>query len=429
MKAHVDDISLAADWRWQLAQRIVASQTFQKSPRLTAFLLYVTEKALQEHPEEVTEQQIGVHVFGRPAGYDSGSDNVVRSQARHLRMRLEQYFATEGSGESTAIVIPKGTYLPSFVERPAAEPILPLPATPRPAPPYALIAVSAAALLLAVVCIWQAVALRRTTDRETADQRGLTGAFGELWSGVFKKGQEVLAVVPDHTYGMLQAAAHREVPLSEYLSQGYGAQSKDLAASSGLARSLPSFSDLHLTGLYAATDIARIDRIQHILSQPLAVRWPHDINMRDLNSANVILIGARNSNPWVEVFAGSLNFDFRWDPEHDYNYCVNRTPQSGEPSEYHPTASGDTRIAYGGVAFLPTPQRHGNALLILGTSMAGAEIAAEFITNERLSSQVLDQLMAQGKGKLPYFEVLLKTTSIAAQAGRAEVVGQRVIPD
>ena len=61
--------------------------------------------------------------------------------------------------------------------------------------------------------------------------------------------------------------------------------------------------------------------------------------------------------------------------------------------------------------------------------MAGAEIAAEFITNERLSSRLLEQLTAQAKGKLPYFEVLLKTTSIAAQAGRAEVVGQRVIPD
>ena len=327
MKAPVDDISLAADWRWQLTQRVVASPVFQKSPRLTAFLLYVTEKALQEHPEEVTEQQIGVHVFGRPAGYDSGSDNVVRSQARHLRMRLEQYFATEGSGESTAIVIPKGTYLPSFVERPAAaEPILPI--VPKPPPPYALIAVSVAALILAVVCAWQGLALRRTAEKESADQRGLTGAFGELWAGVFKKGQEVLAVVPDHTYGAIQAAAHREIRLSEYLSSEYGTQARELTASSGLERTLPGFSELHLTGLYAVTNIARIDRLQHILSQPLAVRWPHDINMRDLNAANVILIGSRNSNPWVEVFESNLNFDFRWDPQQDYNYCVNRAPSA-----------------------------------------------------------------------------------------------------
>ena len=107
MKLTADDTRLAADWRWQLAQRIVASTGFEKSLRLKAFLMYVTEKALQEHPEEVTEKQIGMHVFGRPAGYNSGSDNVVRTQARLLRTRLEQYFATEGTGETTTNRYPK----------------------------------------------------------------------------------------------------------------------------------------------------------------------------------------------------------------------------------------------------------------------------------------------------------------------------------
>src|SRR5580658_10970443 len=189
-----DDTRLAVDWRWQLAQRIVASTGFEKSPRLKAFLLYVTEKALQEHPEEVTEQQIGMHVFGRPAGYDSGSDNVVRTQARQLRTRLEQFFATEGSHETTTIVIPKGTYLPSFVERPAAHPIAPVRIV---RPSRALIGFAAATVILVAVCIWQAVALRRANNGQ---QTGLNGAFGELWSGLFKRGQDVQVIIPDHTY-------------------------------------------------------------------------------------------------------------------------------------------------------------------------------------------------------------------------------------
>jgi hypothetical protein len=423
MKAHVEVTTLAADWRWQLVQRVTVSQTFQKSPRLTAFLLYVSEKALEHHPEEVTEQQIGVHVFGRPAGYDSGSDNIVRSQARQLRLRLEQYFATEGNGESATVVIPKGTYLPSFMERLAAEPIVRMPGNLRSP---ALIWISAIGVILAAICVWQAVALREAANLE---QKPPSGAFGDLWSGVFKRGQETIVVVPDHTYETVQASAHRQIQLSEYLREDYGTELRDLASQSGLARALPGFSDLHLTGLYAVTDVARIARMQHIYSQALAVRWPHDIGMRDLNYGNVILIGAGNSNPWVELFQNSLNFDFRWEPESNRIYCVNRSPRAGEPVEYRPTVSGDTRIVYGGVAFLPTPQRHGAALLILGTSMAGSEIAAEFITNERLSSKVLEQLTAESKGKLPYFEVLLKTTSIAAQAGRVDVVAQRIVPD
>jgi hypothetical protein len=436
MKAQVEDAKLVADWRWQLVQRVVASQTFQKSPRLTAFLLYVSEKALDHHPEEVSEQQIGIHVFGRAAGYDSGSDNVVRSQARQLRLRLEHYFATEGAGESATVVIPKGTYLPEFAARqPEAHtlrqpdaPILPAPIAPveRIRRPLALYAVSVIAVVLAVICIWQEVELRQPANVETKTPGG---AFGELWSGIFKKGQEVVAVVPDHTYETVQASAHRDIPLGEYLSQDYGAELRALAARSGLSRALPGFSDLHLTGLYAVTDIARITRMQHLYSQTLAVRWPHDISMRDLDNGNVILIGARNSNPWVELFEGNLNFDFRWDAESNYIYCVNRSPKAGELPEYRPTASGGTRVVYGGVALLPTPQRHGSALLIFGTSMAGAEIAAEYITNERLSSAWLDQRTAEAKGKLPYFEVLLKTTSIAAQAGHADVVAHRVIPE
>ena len=423
MKATLDDTRLAADWRWQLVQRIVTSPSFEKSPRLKAFLIYVTEKALQEHPEEATEQQIGVHVFGRPPGYDSGSDNVVRSQARQLRMRLEQHFATEGGAETTTIVIPKGTYLPSFVERPAVQP---MPAVRAARRSLVLISLSAVAAVLAIVCTWEAVALRRAGN---AEPRALSGAFGQLWSGIFKRGQEVLLVLPDHTFGMLQVSARRDMHLGEYLSEQYGSEVKDLTARSGLGRILPRFYEGHLTGVYAVTDMARIARIQHLMSQPLAVRWPHDLSLRDLNAGNVILIGTRNANPWVELFEDSMNFEFRWDPNTDYNYCVNRSPRLGEAVEYHPTVSGETRVVYGGVAFLPTPQRRGNALIILGTSMAGSEISAEFITNERLCSSLLDRLTQESKGKLPYFEVLLKTTSIAAQAGRVEIVAYRIVPD
>jgi len=422
MKSPVYDTGLAADRRWQLVQRVVTSPSFEKSPRLKAFLIYVTEKVLQEHPEEATEQQVGVNVFGRPPGYDSGSDNVVRSQARQLRIKLEQYFATEGLAETTAIVIPKGTYLPSFVERSA----LPTPPNQSSRWSPALIGLSAATIVLSVVCTWQAVALRRDGNPEQRDQ---TAAFWGLWSSIFTRSQDVLVVIPDHTYGAVQASAHRDIGLSEYLSGQYGTEVKDLAEHSGLTQILPKFYEGHLTGAYAATDIARISRLQHLTSQSLAVRWPHDISMRDLNSANLILIGNRNANPWVELFESSMNFEFRWDPNSDYNYCVNRSPRPGESAEYHPTSSGEARVVYGGVAFLPTPQRRGNALIILGTSMAGSEISTEFITNDRLCSGLLEKLKQESKGKLPYFEVLLKTTSIAAQAGRVEVVAYRVIPD
>jgi hypothetical protein len=81
---------------------------------LCEFLLYVTDCAVRNAPEEATEQQIGIHVFGRHAGYKSSEDSIVRTHARLLRQRLQEYFSTEGAEEALAVRIPKGHYLPVF---------------------------------------------------------------------------------------------------------------------------------------------------------------------------------------------------------------------------------------------------------------------------------------------------------------------------
>lgn len=106
------------DSRQDLMRRVVSSSTFEKSPKLRAFLLYVCRCALDNEPAAATEQQIGIHVFGRPPGYNPNEDNIVRSQARLLRLKLEHHFACEGNLEPVVITIPKGRYLPAFEKRP-----------------------------------------------------------------------------------------------------------------------------------------------------------------------------------------------------------------------------------------------------------------------------------------------------------------------
>ncbi len=53
-------------------------------------------------------------MFGRPPGYRTVDDNIVRSYARQLRKRLSEYFAGEGIGHPLRIEIPLGGYLPAF---------------------------------------------------------------------------------------------------------------------------------------------------------------------------------------------------------------------------------------------------------------------------------------------------------------------------
>src|SRR5579875_2131482 len=100
--------------QWLVVQRVIASAGFSKSVFLTKFLLYICELKLLHREAEITEHQIGIHAFGRPASYHPGEDNIVRNYARTLRQRLAAYFDGEGAEEPFRIVVPRGSYVPSF---------------------------------------------------------------------------------------------------------------------------------------------------------------------------------------------------------------------------------------------------------------------------------------------------------------------------
>ena len=102
------------DPRWKLVQRIVADPSFVRSTRLSQFLIYVCREFLAGRAASLNEQRIGEVVFERPVGYDPREDNIVRSHASRLRLRLEAYFKEEGAAEELRLVIPRGSYVPVF---------------------------------------------------------------------------------------------------------------------------------------------------------------------------------------------------------------------------------------------------------------------------------------------------------------------------
>src|SRR5271156_2376955 len=129
---------LADDPRWELVERIVASPSFIKSPRLCSFLMYICELSLRGRADEINELNIGEALFDRAPNYDPSMDGIVRSHASRLRQRLDQYFSEEGAQEPIRLLIPKGGYMPVFEPRtlssPHPEPI-PFPRAADPAAP------------------------------------------------------------------------------------------------------------------------------------------------------------------------------------------------------------------------------------------------------------------------------------------------------
>ncbi len=118
----------AAEIRSQL-DLILRSRAFIQSHRIRRFLQFVVEESLLGQPHRLKEYLIGLEVFDRREAFDPRVDSIVRVEARRLRYKLDEYYRTEGREDGIRIVLRKGSYVPIFEYRSAANGVSP--ASPR----------------------------------------------------------------------------------------------------------------------------------------------------------------------------------------------------------------------------------------------------------------------------------------------------------
>ncbi len=413
--------------RWELVQRIVASPQFARSSRLKTFLQYVTRCTLLDHSEQVTEQQIGVHVFGKPADYNAGEDNIVRSQARFLRIKLGEYFESgPGLEEPLVLTIPKGSYLPHFACRTEAPVAIPEPApSPREA--------SAPRLNLSrkvwIVAVGMVVFLVTGLGVRQRLLQPARVPDATLWPRLFDARRPTTIVAADYVYSMVQEAAGRTLSLDEYLGSDYLNRAAQLNAASGLDRLFPNLAQRHYTGFENVTSVARLLTAKQAQGTRTVVRFARDLTMRDVEAGNLVLLGSKQSNPWDWLFENKLNFQFEFQNAEHKVYIRNRAPRPGEEAQYQPSAlDALSRVIYGGIAFLPNVDRQSNVLILQGTSMAAPEAALEILDNPSLFRELVRRIGGSRKdGELPYFEAVIRTRTLDGVAGESAVIASRVL--
>ena len=116
---------------------ILRSRAFIQSHRIRRFLQFVVEESLLGQPHRLKEYLIGLEVFDRREAFDPRVDSIVRVEARRLRYKLDEYYRTEGREDGVRIVLRKGSYVPIFEYRTAANGVSP--ASPRRSMEIALI--------------------------------------------------------------------------------------------------------------------------------------------------------------------------------------------------------------------------------------------------------------------------------------------------
>jgi hypothetical protein len=122
MPGHNEVTSNAALVREQL-RRLVAHPLFTNSKRYPVLLTYTVEQTLLGNASELKERTIGIEAFGRELVYDVNLDPVVRTAAAEVRKRLSQYYYNPDHAGELVIELPIGSYVPTFREPAAAEPL------------------------------------------------------------------------------------------------------------------------------------------------------------------------------------------------------------------------------------------------------------------------------------------------------------------
>jgi hypothetical protein len=410
------------DERWALLERVADSTPLRRAFRLRELLFYLGRRSLKEGCDQIHEQEIGKEVFGRREFYDTGADNIVRASVSDLRKRLETYFATEGAHEELRMEIPRGSYVPVF--RPAAAETLGLPEQIQANGGGKMerlplwVWMTFAGGLIAVVALTACLIFFRTRYRELYNRANpwmTSPAVAALWSPFFNTTHDTDIVMGDTAFQLAQTIAGQQFSLAEYINWTYAHQLQESAAPA----LRPVLSMLTTKNLGNSVEFRLTSKIQNLA--PLDQRL-HFFNAREYMPGlaehdNIILLGSSIANPWVSLFEERLNFVAISD-KNGFTTMLNRKPLGSEKPVYVPTDS----VGYCVVAYQPNLTNSAKVLLIQGTSSEAVEAAGDFILSEEQLERFYQR---QGRNKLEYFEVLLKTSQVRGTPLHIEVIATR----
>ncbi len=407
-----------------LLDRILSSKLFCKSHRLASFLRFICEEQQQGRGHTIQEQRIGTVVFGRPESYHMGEDSIVRSQARFLRLRLQEYFATEGKDEPIVLTVPKGSYVPEFGFRepvaqiaayvptpPAvesADELVPL-EEPQQGRSYRGVLVAAAlmALCAAVFIGWRLAGpngIARVTRPEL-----------HFWTSIFDPKRSTLIVPADSSLVLMDELTGTEIRLPDYTTRRY----RSFKPPSEMEHLWTTLVQSQYTSVADLRIVSELERLPQVDPTKTQIRFARDLSVSEIKQNNVVIIGSERANPWVELFDGYGRFRVGYDAQAKANVVENRDPSSGEKPLYVELGDASEHQAYGVIRYLSSLDGQSSSLLIGGTSRAGTEAAAEFLLGPDFPKFL--KTLAQGR-EVPHFELLLSASNLNGNSYQSTVV-------
>jgi hypothetical protein len=389
------------DRRWQVVERAASSQYLKSSARLRDFLFYIAGCALRDAPGEATEQQIGIHVFGRIPGYNSSEDSIVRTHARLLRQKLAAYFEHEGADEEILVEVPKGHYLPIFTSRFKSAEVVESSLTQEVPVFRAQLEASEPTIeifhekrrpailwfiLPFIVILTVATGLFARPARHV---QAKTSSVDNFWRPFFTDDPPFViysnAVFTGDSVSGLRYASHQDPDQSERKPEEY------VDTYTGIGE---------LASVYDLTRLFDAHHAAFTLKRSQLVAWD------EARNNNLIFLGAPVENPSESVLQPTTDFTNEANP--GFAGIVNHHPRPGEPAVYsrpeHPLTTD-----YAIVALLPGVQPGKRVLRFSGLTTFGTQAAVEYMCRPESADELLKQITGSN-GEIRPFEAVLETT-------------------
>ncbi len=297
------------------------------------------------------------------------------------------------------------------------------PIGPRAGQPILALGVICAVLLIAIAIM--AIEWPRGAPWQNKSVRQ-SSSVARLWSQVLAPGKTTQVVLSDPGIVMLSIATGHRIRFPDLGDRLFLSRLESMNGTTEYKSFLQGVTSAQLTTL---SDLELVRRITALgMSDPgmLNIVTARDFRIRDLNSANSILIGYGLSNPWVEVFQQSINFVLDLDSASNTMSITNLHPNRGEPERYYLGDSRKVNPAQGfaTVALFPNPAQSGRVLIVSGADVPGTEAAIRFLMTEALWAPFYRRIAVNGD--IPSFEVVLAYRRLSNSSGDVTPVAWRL---
>ena len=398
--------------------RLLNSHVLHGSESLCKLLRYLAEHALDHPGSPLKEYQIATEVFGRPPNFDPQSDSTIRVQAGRLRLKIAEYYASEGADDSIQVEIPKGTYVVSFNRR-----------EPNAARQLALLQSAqqgsaavedktagrwkVAALVLLALLIVAAIAVAFLLSRRphAADQvsEPVPATFPTFWKAFANGREEPWVIFSNGAFvgrpetGMRYFDPARDSPRDEILE--------------------------HYTGVGEVLAVHALDHTFGLLGRQIRVKRGSLLSLDDVKNNDMIFVGSPAENLTLREIPSTQDFIFHnleSGPRKGDLTITNVHPESGEAQYWIGSPSHANLVEdYSIVALVRGLNPAKSVLILAGTTTIGTQAAVEFVCQQNSLEELLRRLKVSDQGELKPFEAVLRVKVTRGVPVESDIVAIR----